>query len=318
MLALFLLLGACANTENTPEVTATPAPSPTATPEQEIWQGEENERVARMQQRLIDLNYLDLSTPTSFYGEQTEDAVKAFQEQNGLLVTGFASQTTLSVLYSADAIACPLPLAGLIIGVDPGHQLHGNYDTEPVSPGSSTLKAKVSSGTQGRFTRVTEYQVNLDVGLLLKTLLEKQGATVIMTRETNDVNISNVARAKIFNEAKVDLGIRLHCNGSNDATIHGAFMCVPKTNHYLSDCNTAAQTIIDAFCAKTGAQNRGLSVRGDLSGFNWCDRCVVLIEMGFMTNEAEDNLLASKDYQQKMAQGLLNGIMKYFEKKNGK
>ena len=49
------------------------------------------------------------------------------------------------------------------IGIDPGHQAHGNSAQEAVAPGSSETKAKVSSGTYGRFTGVPEYEVNLDV-----------------------------------------------------------------------------------------------------------------------------------------------------------
>lgn len=130
----------------------------------------------------------------------------------------------------------PLPLAGVVIGLDPGHQAHSNSEHEPVAPGSSSTKKKVSSGTYGRFTGVKEHEVNMAVGLLLRDLLEKAGATVIMTRESADVDISNAERAELFNEHEVDLGLRLHCNGSDDPEVHGAFMLVPAENPYKEDC----------------------------------------------------------------------------------
>lgn len=208
-----------------------------------------------------------------------------------------------------------LPLSGYIIGVDPGHQEHSNRDLEPVAPGASEKKKKVSSGTQGRWTGVPEYVVNLEVGLLLRDLLEAQGATVIMTRTTHDVDISNAERAQLFNEYKTDYAVRLHCNGSENEKKYGAFMLVPTENPFQEDCELAAELLIDAFCEETGAKNLGLTWRSDQTGFNWCERMIVNIEMGHMTCEAEDYLLTDPDYQKKMAQGICDGILAYFEAK---
>ena len=56
--------------------------------------------------------------------------------------------------------------------------------------------------------------------------------------------------------------------------------------------------------------NRGVIERSDLTGFNWSKVPVVLIEMGFLSNPEEDNLLNSDSYQEKLAQGLYKGILK--------
>lgn len=208
----------------------------------------------------------------------------------------------------------PLPLSGVVIGLDPGHQAHSNNEQEPVSPGSTTTKKKVSSGTYGRFTGVAEHEVNLAVGLLLRDMLVDAGATVIMTRETADVDISNAERAQLFNKHEVDLGIRLHCNGSDDASIHGAFMLVPTENQYKEDCVRAAELILAAYGEATDISIRkGLTYRSDQTGFNWCDRPVVNIEMGHMTNESDDRKLTDSEFQPRMAKGIFNGIMYYFE-----
>ncbi len=207
------------------------------------------------------------------------------------------------------------PLAGIIIGIDPGHQAHANSDQEPVAPGSSDTKKKVSSGTQGRYTKVAEYKVNLQVGLKLKKLLTDLGATVVMTRESHDVDISNKERAEMMNNAGAALVIRIHCNGNNDNSVHGAFVLVPS-NDCTASINDASKKagrcIIDAFCAITGAKNLELSARSDQTGFNWSTVPVCNIEMGHMTNKEEDNLLVSDDYQNLCAQGIANGIADYF------
>ena len=204
-------------------------------------------------------------------------------------------------------------LHGLIIGIDPGHQAHSNSELEPVAPGSSEQKKKVSSGTSGTISGVREHEVNLAVGLLLRDLLEAEGATVIMTRETADVDISNAERAQIFNAYQVDLGLRIHCNGSEDESVQGAFMLVPTENPFQEDCIRAAETILSAYGAVTGINiDRGLTFRSDQTGFNWCERPVVNIEMGHMTNPEEDRKLTELDFQVKMAEGLYQGILAFF------
>lgn len=207
------------------------------------------------------------------------------------------------------------PLSGKVIGIDPGHQAHPNREQEPIAPGSSKTKDKVSSGTYGRFTGVREYEVTLQVGLKLKDMLEDLGATVVMTRTKNDVDISNVERAKLFNKAKVDLGVRLHCNGSDDPDVHGAFMLVPKSKEYpyYEQCVRAAKKILAAYGEATGISvKKGITYRDDQTGFNWCERPTVNIEMGHMTNKDEDYKLTDKAFQTKMAEGIKNGILAYF------
>ena len=111
-----------------------------------------------------------------------------------------------SATPTADATAVPTPeptetprLYGLRIGIDPGHQEHANSDREPVAPNSSETKAKVASGTSGVSTGVPEYITNLEIALKLRDALEAQGCEVYMTRETNDVDISNMERAEMMN-----------------------------------------------------------------------------------------------------------------------
>ncbi|MDR0812764.1 MAG: S-layer homology domain-containing protein [Oscillospiraceae bacterium] len=204
------------------------------------------------------------------------------------------------------------PLAGVKIGIDAGHQGKGNYGKEPNAPGSSVMKTKVSSGTQGRFTRVPEYEVNLAVALLLEEKLTALGAEVVMTRRTNDIDITNVERTLLINDAGVDLSIKIHADGSENPDVNGAWMLIP-TNSITADINeqskAAAEIILAEFVAETGAKNRGLQPRTDITGFNWSTVPVVLIEMGYMTNETEDRLLATDEYREKCAQGLANGVL---------
>lgn len=320
-----LALTACSEVKVTPSPQPTEAPSPSAkespylTPEPSelsvLKKGMQGEAIVKLQDCLIELGYMQKEDADGKFGEDTLRAVKEFQDNNGFENTGEIDKEQAKLLLSGEAKGAQseLPLSGVKIGLDPGHQRHSNREQEPVSPGSSETKKKVSSGTQGVASGVPEYEVNLAIGLRLRDLLEEQGAEVIMTRETHDVDISNAERAQIFNKAKTDYALRLHCDGSDETSKHGAFVLVPDENPYLEECSRAAQLLIDAYCEETGAENRGLSVRDDQTGFNWCDRMIINIEMGYMSNREEDLKLTDSDYQEKMAQGLLNGILKFFE-----
>lgn len=209
-------------------------------------------------------------------------------------------------------------VAKKIIAIDAGHQSKGNYKKEPIGPGASTTKTKVSSGTQGTFTGVAEYKLNLVIAKKVKKELLRRGYEVVMIRETNNVNLSNKERAEIANKSGADIFIRIHADGSNDSTVHGTSTLYPsKNNPYIpklsASSHTLATSIVDAICESTGAKNRGAIAHDDMSGINWSTIPVSIIEMGYMTNKSEDKLMETKDYQDKIVQGICDGIDQYYE-----
>ena len=205
----------------------------------------------------------------------------------------------------------PGRLTGVKIGIDPGHQAQGNNDQEAVAPGSSETKAKVSSGTYGRFTGVPEYEVNLDISLQLRDALEALGCEVYMTRETNDVDISNQERAVMMNELGVDLVLRIHCNGSTNKSAQGIGLYIRKTGTKADACMRAAEALLPAMVEATGAESDGIFRRDTYTGLNWSEVPSILVEMGFMTNEEEDYKLNDPAYQQLLVQGMVEGICAY-------
>ena len=85
-------------------------------------------------------------------------------------------------------------LSGLKICIDPGHQIKGNYNKEQCAPWSDALKTKCTSGTTGNFTGVDEYIINLQIAEKIRNKLVDLGADVLMTRQSHDVDISNIER----------------------------------------------------------------------------------------------------------------------------
>lgn len=202
-----------------------------------------------------------------------------------------------------------------VICIDPGHQAKGDPKSEPIAPGSGNRKARVSSGTSGVATKKPEYAVNLEAGLILKSLLEEKGYKVVMTRETNEVNISNAERAQVANNAKADMTIRLHCDSIGNGGKSGAVLLIPsKTGKYTAGIHAASKTYAEFL--KTALQQSGVKVNGifersDMTGFNWSTVPVVIFEMGFMSNWNEDRMLADKAYQTKLMKAVISAIEAY-------
>ena len=206
-----------------------------------------------------------------------------------------------------------LPLAGRKIGIDPGHQARGNSEKEPVAPGSREMKAKVASGTRGVSTGTPEHVRDLEIALRLRELLEELGAQVLMTRESADVDISNVERALMMNEWGADAVLRIHCDGATDKSVHGLGMYVRKTGDKSAECELLARCLIAEMSASTGAAQRGVFRRDTYTGLNWSTVPSVLVECGYMSNPEEDERLADPEYQNSLALGMAQGLIKYFE-----
>lgn len=202
-------------------------------------------------------------------------------------------------------------LYGKIIGIDPGHQEHGNSEQEAIAPGSSETKPKVSSGTTGRYTGIPEYVTNLEISLQLRDALEAEGATVIMSRETHDVDISNQERAIMMNEAGCDLVLRLHCNGSENSGANGIGLYIRKTGACAEESEAAAELLLPAMVEATGAESDGIFKRDTYTGLNWSEVPCILVEMGFMTNRQEDENLNDPAYQQLLVKGMMSGVIAY-------
>ena len=152
----------------------------------------------------------------------------------------------------------------------------------------------------------------------MKTALEAQGYTVLMTKETNDIAMSCVERAEVANSAGADAYIRIHANGSEDSLVQGAMtICTTPESPYVpnlyAQSRSLSDCIINNLCNSTGCENDGVWETDTMSGNNWSQVPVTIVEMGYMSNPEEDEKMAAPEYQGLIVQGIVNGVNQYFE-----
>jgi N-acetylmuramoyl-L-alanine amidase len=206
-----------------------------------------------------------------------------------------------------------------IVCIDPGHQGRADLSLEPIAPGSLRKKEKCRGGTKGVSSGIPEYELNLRIGIKLKEELERKGIKVVMTREKNDVHISNRERAEIANEAKADIFVRLHFNGSGSKTERGFLILIPSRNGVTAAIyprsKEAAVLIRDSYKKFTALPYEGIYERSDITGFNWSQVPSVLVELAYLTSPIDEELVLEEEFQEKMVRGLAEGILDFLGKK---
>ena len=204
------------------------------------------------------------------------------------------------------------------IAIDPGHQ--GSWvdmsAQEAMAPGSSETKAKATTGTEGRFSGVPEYELNLRIALALKSELISLGYEVVMTREDNDTAISNQERAQLANDSGAVACIRIHANGSDVSSVSGALAMAPsEQNPYMGNLSAESvrlsQCVLDSYCERTGLSNDGVIYADDMTGINFSEIPVTILEMGYMSNESDDLYMTSEENENDMVQGIADGLDLY-------
>lgn len=237
-------------------------------------------------------------------------------------------KTQLAKASCRKAYVAPIPskqategrLTGVTVCIDPGHQAKGSGKNvkEPLGPGLSQSAVMQGGMAEGCKTYRLEHIVVLEVAEKLRSELLRQGATVVMTRSEPDEFISNMNRAEVANSNQADVMLRLHCDLSGKSSKRGISIHSPLHSDYakaVADADTykaMGTLLLDAMRDAVGYEKNTATGHVTLTdkfvGNNWAKMPCFLVEMGYMSNPAEDRLLSSPDYQQLLAEGMAQGI----------
>ncbi|WP_433772772.1 N-acetylmuramoyl-L-alanine amidase [Bacillus wiedmannii] len=207
-----------------------------------------------------------------------------------------------------------------LVVIDPGHQQKANLNLEPIGPGATTQKYKVTDGTTGVVTKKRESVLVLEMAFILKEKLEARGMQVLMTRTSQDVDISNKERATFANDHKANLFLRLHADGSENPNQSGFAVLTPAegspyTKEIYAESLQISQTIVNKMRENHQVKVNGIKYRDDLSGFNWAKVPGVLLELGFMSNPEEDKKLSDPQYVNSLLQSVTDSVDEYRKSK---
>lgn len=205
------------------------------------------------------------------------------------------------------------------IVIDAGKQPNVNMMMEPVGPGSEETKMGASDGYTGAILGTSEAELNFEYALLLKSELESRGYEVVLTRESNSVDMTNKSRAEFANQADADVLIRLQMNFSSNDELSGVMAITmtkqsPYNSQLYTESNVLATRLLQYMMLKTGATNHGIYETDKMTLINWSDIPVVMLNLGYLSNESDEANLVSDDYKTKVVEGLADGIDSYFNK----
>ncbi|MFI9335278.1 N-acetylmuramoyl-L-alanine amidase [Streptomyces althioticus] len=229
---------------------------------------------------------------------------------------------------SASAPAAAGPLKGKVVVIDPGHNPTNVKHTAEINRQVDAGTHRKECDTTGTSTNdgYAEAEFTLDVAHRMRTLLEKQGATVKLTQDRDRPYGPCVdERARIGNAAKADAVVSIHADGSG-AGNRGFHVILPgsvnegeaDTRAVVGPSRELGERIAGNFVRVTGTApsnyiggGTGLVTRKDLGGLNLSTVPKVFIECGNMRDSKDAALLTSGAWRQKAAQGISEGIVSF-------
>ena len=253
-----------------------------------------------------------ISLPATYPGNNVAVTIKSSKGKE--LMKKTYVQTALTDIPLVEKAASGR-LTGVTVCVDPGHQGVAIGLKEPMGPGLSGTHHTTNGQAQGTVTRRMESVVVLEIGLKLRNALLEEGADVVMTREDQNTAVSNVRRAEIAEEGNADLFIRLHCDSVGNKNKRGIHVFIPLSSTYakqVADTKTYrsyGDALFNAISKATGVTKGGVTQNNSYVANNWAKMPAFLVELGYMSNKDDDVMLSTEEYQTKVIQGMVDGLV---------
>lgn len=212
----------------------------------------------------------------------------------------------------------PGRLSGVVVCIDPGHQENHHGFREDKGPGLTGSVLNTGGMAQGKETLRKESIVVLETGMILRDMLLREGATVVMTRHTQTDFRTNLDRCNIAEEAGAHILLRLHCNMTESERVTGIQIYGPRNSDYakavasVEEYRAMGQAFLDEMKKATGfelvSETGNVALNDNYVGNNWAKMVCFLVEMGYMSNVGEDIKLATPEYQTQLAEGMVEGV----------
>ena len=188
-------------------------------------------------------------------------------------------------------------LTGMVIVIDPGHQAFTSEGSESVSSDSGTEKPRATSGSIGA-TGVCEYELTLQVSLELRDYLEQCGATVLLTREENEVDVSNQERAALAVDNNANLFLRIHADSANDSLQSGVKVFVPDSGDYTTSNAAWGESLGTKVAEALGLPLMDVTATSVYTGLNYANTVPSFqISLGLLSNSDDEAILLDEDNQ---------------------
>ena len=211
-------------------------------------------------------------------------------------------------------------LAGKTIHLDPGHAAAMPEPNPMITDGRGGVKPCQVPGTAAN-DGWPEHTFNWLMAGAIRERLEERGATVTLSRN-DDAGVADCidVRALKENESDADLVVSLHADGSEEGNrgFHVIAIADPLPANDVDGSMALAGAIRDAFVDAGFAPSNylgtdGIDLRSDLTGLNLSSKPKVLMEFGNMRDPADIAVLASDDGRARMADAVVDGIMRTIE-----
>lgn len=193
-------------------------------------------------------------------------------------------------------------LKGKVIVIDPGHQAVADTELENAIKGSSAEKDKATTGAVGVDSGAKEYEVTLTYAQVLKEYLEGCGAKVILTRDSNEANISNIERAKIATDNNATCFIRLHADSAPDSEISGVKVYVPSSGKNSKSAVKDGNKLAELVAKEIGSTSLGTVQSNMYTGLNYADSVKSYqLVIGYLSNSKDDAIITDSETPYKVA-----------------